>query len=416
MAAAIDRLQHSKQLLLQAAGMQQQQLDMAGHSQMQEQEGSRAGAAAARAAGDPAEAQQTFGDPAAAGDSNNQQQQLTSELACRLGAVCGSQADCWKRLGQADSAQQLYAESITYLEPFADQDPEVWHALCVSINKSGDLHFLQQQWQEAKGLYEKALRMRLGVWQKLELKQQTRGRNGDERQEEGSIGQQQQQVQQEARQQEAVDPQQQAQQLGREDGEVAAASSLSAGLDVVASHIKVADVCMVRMCGLGLGMGSTNSLTLLGLMPSPMLLCRMITCRGRHTSVLLTMGGSIGAGMLRGYTMEGSCGPCCTVRGLCVDDFLCYRQEASAAALILACVELAFDTELHKSGSSCAAGAAWPGSCAMIYPVCIVASCRQWVRLKLLKSQWQLPLCCCSSCTKGVREQADWEDDGSSCS
>ena len=68
----------------------------------------------------------------------------------------------------------------------------------------------------------------------------------------------------EARQQEAVDLQQQGQQLGREDGEVAAASSLSAGLDVVASHIKVADVCMVRMCGLGLGMRSTNDCRAVG--------------------------------------------------------------------------------------------------------------------------------------------------------
>ena len=72
--------------------MQQQQLELSGHTQMQEQEGSRA-IAAAGAASDLAEAQQIVGDPAAAGNSNKQQQ-LPSELACRLGAVCGSQADC----------------------------------------------------------------------------------------------------------------------------------------------------------------------------------------------------------------------------------------------------------------------------------------------------------------------------------
>jgi tetratricopeptide (TPR) repeat protein len=232
--AAIDRLQHSKELLLQAAGIQ--------HHQQQ-------GEGTMHVSGPGQDKEEVSGTAAAAQDqqqqlvqSQQQGQQLTPEVACRLGAVCGSQADCWKRLGQLEAAQQLYAESIGYLEPFADQDPEVWHALCVSINKSGDLHFLQQEWGEARGLYEKALVMRVGVWD--QLKQQTGGGGWQGEQQGGGEGRKQQAKQQ------GGDPQQQQQQQGEETETAApaAVSSCSAGLDVVTSHIKVADVCMVRAC------------------------------------------------------------------------------------------------------------------------------------------------------------------------
>lgn len=81
-------------------------------------------------------------------------------LACQLGAVCGSQADCHKRLGDLPAAQAKYQQSAAYLAPHAAADQEVAHALSVTTNKLGDLMYVQGDLARALACYQDALEAR----------------------------------------------------------------------------------------------------------------------------------------------------------------------------------------------------------------------------------------------------------------
>lgn len=86
---------------------------------------------------------------AARHNTGSRAQSSPSALACRLGAVCGCLGDCWRKLGSLHDAEKLYQESTSYLKPFAEDDAEVAHAMSVSINKLGDL---RSAWHGCQGL------------------------------------------------------------------------------------------------------------------------------------------------------------------------------------------------------------------------------------------------------------------------
>jgi len=71
------------------------------------------------------------GDAAAAG----------AEAACRLGAVQGALGDARRRMGDDEAALAAYVGSAEELRPYAAADTEAAHALSVSLNKIGDLHY-----------------------------------------------------------------------------------------------------------------------------------------------------------------------------------------------------------------------------------------------------------------------------------
>mmetsp|Transcript_13698 Transcript_13698/g.33725 ORF Transcript_13698/g.33725 Transcript_13698/m.33725 type:complete len:707 (-) Transcript_13698:139-2259(-) len=92
--------------------------------------------------------------------SQSDLQALPASLATQLGSVFGSQADCCMRAGDGRSAAALYASSIVVLEPPATSSSahaEALHALCVSINKLGDLYYRTQDLPSARSAYESAL-------------------------------------------------------------------------------------------------------------------------------------------------------------------------------------------------------------------------------------------------------------------
>lgn len=80
--------------------------------------------------------------------------------AGQLAAVCGSQGDCWKALGDHANAAKKYRESIDYLQQCPEDAGEARHALSVSLNKLGDLQYQQSDVAGACGCYEEALAVR----------------------------------------------------------------------------------------------------------------------------------------------------------------------------------------------------------------------------------------------------------------
>jgi hypothetical protein len=70
--------------------------------------------------------------------------------ACRLGAVCGSLGDCWRRRGDLAAAGEELRASADHLRPHAATDAEAAHALSVTLSKLGDLQYyvVQQQQQQ----------------------------------------------------------------------------------------------------------------------------------------------------------------------------------------------------------------------------------------------------------------------------
>lgn len=66
-------------------------------------------------------------------------------LACRLGAVCGSLGDCYRQMGDLPAAAAAYEESCGHVRPVAEEDAAAAHALSVSLNKLGDLVYVQVQ-------------------------------------------------------------------------------------------------------------------------------------------------------------------------------------------------------------------------------------------------------------------------------
>eukprot|EP00879_Flechtneria_rotunda_P015606 GHRR01016321.1.p1 GENE.GHRR01016321.1~~GHRR01016321.1.p1 ORF type:complete len:352 (+),score=100.61 GHRR01016321.1:487-1542(+) len=98
-----------------------------------------------------------------------QQQQLQGQTladhgriakACQLAAICGSLGDCYGRLGNAAQAQQLYQDSISSVQQYSEDDAEAAHAMSVSLNKLGDLQYMQQNLQGARDLYNQCLVLR----------------------------------------------------------------------------------------------------------------------------------------------------------------------------------------------------------------------------------------------------------------
>lgn len=89
-----------------------------------------------------------------------------AQLRCKLGSVRGSQGDCHRRLGSTQAAQRCYVDSIDLLrEPAAAGLAEAAHALSVSLNKLGDLHYSAGHWAQAQQLYTEALQLRRQAWQ-----------------------------------------------------------------------------------------------------------------------------------------------------------------------------------------------------------------------------------------------------------
>jgi tetratricopeptide (TPR) repeat protein len=85
---------------------------------------------------------------------------LPAALACQLGAVCGSQADCHRRLGDLAAAAAGYRRSAALLQPHSRADPEVAHALSVTCNKRGDLLYTLGDLPAALACYQEALALR----------------------------------------------------------------------------------------------------------------------------------------------------------------------------------------------------------------------------------------------------------------
>ncbi|KAI8470201.1 MAG: hypothetical protein J3K34DRAFT_264045 [Monoraphidium minutum] len=69
--------------------------------------------------------------------------------ACRLGAVCGSLGDCWRRRGDLGAAGAELCRSVAHLRPHAGGDAEAAHTLSVTLGKLGDLEYYKAQAAEA---------------------------------------------------------------------------------------------------------------------------------------------------------------------------------------------------------------------------------------------------------------------------
>ena len=75
-----------------------------------------------------------------------------AQLACRLGAVCGSLGDAHRARGDLAAAGRAVAESVAHLRPHAAAgDAGAAHALSVSLGKLGDLQFFRAQHAAASG-------------------------------------------------------------------------------------------------------------------------------------------------------------------------------------------------------------------------------------------------------------------------
>ncbi|KAK9813209.1 hypothetical protein WJX72_010640 [[Myrmecia] bisecta] len=83
-----------------------------------------------------------------------------TELCCQLGAVCGSQGDCCRYLGQPDAAASCYQESVRHLKESGETNLEVAHALSVSLNKLGDLQHWCGDLAAARTYYAEGLQVR----------------------------------------------------------------------------------------------------------------------------------------------------------------------------------------------------------------------------------------------------------------
>ncbi|KAF6260335.1 hypothetical protein COO60DRAFT_1700345 [Scenedesmus sp. NREL 46B-D3] len=152
--AALHRLSRCREALLQAAAASTQQgtspanpAAPAGTADMQQ----------AAAAAEPAAAADA--DAAAAADGAKLAPTAVA-AACQMAAVCGSLGDCYQRLGNQAQAEQLYYDSMAAVDAYADLDAEAAHALSVSLNKLGDMRYSQEQLEEAKQLYRRALQLR----------------------------------------------------------------------------------------------------------------------------------------------------------------------------------------------------------------------------------------------------------------
>jgi tetratricopeptide (TPR) repeat protein len=151
--AALHRLSRCREALVKAAADKQ-------HAVASGAVGAAAGAEAidlqqeAAAAPDPA----AQSDTDAAGTAEPSPATVAS--ACQMAAVCGSLGDCYQRLGNPAQAEQLYHESMAAVEPYSDSDAEAAHALSVSLNKLGDMRYSQEQLEQAKQLYRRALQLR----------------------------------------------------------------------------------------------------------------------------------------------------------------------------------------------------------------------------------------------------------------
>ncbi|CAL8465506.1 g5042 [Coccomyxa elongata] len=84
----------------------------------------------------------------------------SEDASCRLGDICGSQGICEQRLGNFDAAEACFKNSITFLKKCPAPSAQVAHALAVSHNKLGDLHFLRSDLVQARCNYRDALDIR----------------------------------------------------------------------------------------------------------------------------------------------------------------------------------------------------------------------------------------------------------------
>lgn len=84
----------------------------------------------------------------------------SGSIACKMGAVCGCLGDAYRRMGDMQQAMQACRESVECLHPQSETNSEVAHALTVSLNRVGDLHYYGNEIQAAKWYYEDSLKMR----------------------------------------------------------------------------------------------------------------------------------------------------------------------------------------------------------------------------------------------------------------
>jgi tetratricopeptide (TPR) repeat protein len=155
--AALHRLSRCREALLRAAAAVAKQQSIS--------QTSPAGAVvvAAAAADAAAEASLQETEAAAADVADVGSTELNPAIvaaACQMATVCGSIGDCYQRLGDSVQAEQLYHESMATVEPYSDSDAEAAHALSVSLNKLGDMWYSQEQLEQAKQLYKRALQLR----------------------------------------------------------------------------------------------------------------------------------------------------------------------------------------------------------------------------------------------------------------
>lgn len=78
----------------------------------------------------------------------------------KLGAVCGSQGDCCRQLGDLQAAAQHYHESIRRLGQVSESHSEAAQAIPISLNKLGDLQYWQGDVKGARHWYAEALHER----------------------------------------------------------------------------------------------------------------------------------------------------------------------------------------------------------------------------------------------------------------
>jgi tetratricopeptide (TPR) repeat protein len=81
-------------------------------------------------------------------------------VAVQLGAVCGSQGDALRKLQRPAEAAARYEQAVDHLQSCAAPSAEVQHALTVSLNKLGDLRYMQGDLPAARQQYSAALDIR----------------------------------------------------------------------------------------------------------------------------------------------------------------------------------------------------------------------------------------------------------------
>jgi hypothetical protein len=87
-------------------------------------------------------------------------QGASSELSSQLGAVCGSQGDCFQRLNDPKAAEAKYQASIQHLEACLSPTHAIKHELTVTLNKLGDLWYRSNNLAAAHDFYDRALQQR----------------------------------------------------------------------------------------------------------------------------------------------------------------------------------------------------------------------------------------------------------------